>query len=244
MRISHLVMATVAMTGFGATAQAATNLVVNGGFEITGPNGPNHEFDRDTTFPGWTSNGYNFGFAPGTADTTGSTTSQYGNLKLWGPGTGAANGLTAASPTGGNFVAADGAFQVAPIQQVLTGLVVGKDYLVSFDWAAAQQFGFSGPTTEQWLVSLGGQTIGTSVYQNANHGFSGWMHETFRFTFDGANNTLSFLAVGTPNGLPPFSLLDGVSAAAVPEPATWALMLIGFGAVGFAARRRGNVVAA
>ena len=35
--------------------------------------------------------------------------------------------------------------------------------------------------------------------------------------------------------------LGGVSqAGAVPEPATWALMLLGFGAVGFAMRRRGE----
>lgn len=35
----------------------------------------------------------------------------------------------------------------------------------------------------------------------------------------------------------------GQAAAAVPEPATWALMLAGFGLIGFAARRRQNVKA-
>ena len=38
--------------------------------------------------------------------------------------------------------------------------------------------------------------------------------------------------------------IDNVSATAVPEPAAWALMLAGFGMVGFAARRRSNVVTA
>jgi hypothetical protein len=34
--------------------------------------------------------------------------------------------------------------------------------------------------------------------------------------------------------------LGGIqTAAAVPEPATWALMLMGFGAVGYSMRRRG-----
>ena len=235
MRISHFAMAIAAVAGLAGSAQAATNLVKNGGFETT-TNGAG-QFDNNTQAANWTSNGYNFIFAAGSADTTG-VEGQYGNLKLWGTNNGG-TGTIGASPTGGNFVGADGAYLVAPIQQALTGLVVGHDYIVDFDWAAAQQFGYDGPTTEKWDVSLGGQTLSTAVYQNASHGFSGWMHESFRFTYDGTNNVLSFLAVGTPNGLPPFSLLDGVSAtAAVPEPATWGLMVVGFGAVGFAARRR------
>ena len=34
------------------------------------------------------------------------------------------------------------------------------------------------------------------------------------------------------------SYIGGISFAAVPEPATWAMMLMGFGAIGFAMRRR------
>jgi hypothetical protein len=38
--------------------------------------------------------------------------------------------------------------------------------------------------------------------------------------------------------------IDGVSlSAAVPEPATWAMMLLGFGAIGFALRRRRSAIA-
>ena len=52
---------------------------------------------------------------------------------------------------------------------------------------------------------------------------------------------LKFLAVGTPTGVPPFSLLDGVTMNAVggvPEPATWAMMILGIGGIGAMARRR------
>ena len=88
-------------------------------------------------------------------------------------------------------------------------------------------------------MSLGNETHSTAVISNVSHGFSGWVHQTFTFTAASASEVLSFLAVGTPAGVPPFALLDGVTlAAAVPEPSSWALMLGGFAVVGFIARRR------
>ena len=151
-----------------AMAAQASNLVVNGDFEAT-TNGPNFQFDHNTVATGWTStNGgndaYNFIFAPGAADTTGAT-GQFGNLQLWGPGNGSNNGLPATSPTGGNFVAADGAFQNGAISQTINGLTAGNDYTVSFWWAGARQSGFTGATTKQWQVSLGGQTQSTAVVE-------------------------------------------------------------------------------
>ena len=44
------------------------------------------------------------------------------------------------------------------------------------------------------------------------------------------------LAPGTSNG-PPFSLLDNVSLTAVPEPSTWAMLLLGFAGLGYAGYR-------
>ena len=221
--------ATLACTTAHATP---VNLVVNGDFEFTS-NGVG-QIDARTKATGWTSKGYNFLFAAGTADTTGT----YGGLTLWGPANGSKNGLKD-SPTGGNFLAADGAYGVAPIYQTITGMTVGQQYILNFDWAGAQQNGFSGANSEQWIVSLGKQTISTATYNNTNHGFSGWMHETFTFTATSSTDVLSFLAHGTPTGVPPFSLLDGVSlTAAVPEPSTTALMFAGFLLLGPGARFR------
>jgi hypothetical protein len=61
------------------------------------------------------------------------------------------------------------------------------------------------------------------------------------FTATAASEALTFIAVGTPSGEPPFVLLDGVGFTAVPEPATFALLgigLVGIGAVGRRLKKR------
>lgn len=229
-------LTTAAFAALAFSANAA-NLVTNGGFETTTFTSATEI--NATNVPGWTTNGYNFVFFPGTADTTGSYTPQFnGNLTLWGPNDGSANGLPASSPDGGNFVGADGAYEVGAISQTINGLTPGQKYAVNFYWGGAQQNGFSGATTEEWDVSLGGQTQSTAILNNVNHGFTGWQAQTFFYTATSSSEVLSFLANGTPNGEPPFSLLDGVSLTAVPEPASWALMFMGFGGLGAVARRR------
>jgi len=239
-RAGLLALATLACAAVAPNA-IASEFVSNGGFESTQVAGSN-EFGGD--YPGhevnnWTTNGYNFLFQPGEADTVGATGS-YGNLKLWGPGTGVANGLPATSPQGGNFVAADPQFITDSIRQDITGLTVGATYDLSFYWAAAQQAGFDGETTAGWNVSLGSELHTTGAAANANHGFVPWSLQHMTFTATSANETLSFLAIGGPSGSqPPFALLDGVSlTGGVPEPAAWALMILGFGFVGAAVRRR------
>jgi PEP-CTERM motif len=216
-----------------AISAQATNLVTNGSFEMT-TNGPG-QMGFNTDAVGWTTTGYNFIFGPGTAD-NGGVTGQFGNVQLWGPGNGSNNGLPATSPDGGNFIAADGAFQVAPIEQTINGLTVGNQYTVSFYWGGAQQFGFDGATTEQFQVSLGNQSFLTAVLQNPTHGFTGWMFQQFTFTADNTSDVLAFLAIGTPTGVPPFVLLDGVSMNAAggttPEPGTLLLMIGGLGSLG------------
>ncbi len=246
----YLAIGATALALVGATpAFAAVNLVSNGGFETNGGNG---QLAFNTTATDWSvpalNGSYAFvynaggGGASGTTADNGGATGQYGNVAIWGPGNGSANGLTL-SPDGGAFVASDPDFQNGAFTQSITGLTTGGVYAVSFYWGAGQQLNFDGATSAGWDVTLGSdptQSTGNSAI--GNHGFSGWNYTTFNFVAQGANETLSFLATGTGGAaLPPFALLDGVSMTAVPEPSTWAMMLLGFvglGYAGFRSRRR------
>jgi len=220
---------------------AHAELVTNGSFEATSNGNGQLGFNTDVT--GWSvpapPGSYAFVYAAGTGDTVGAN-GQYGNVSIWGPNNGSANGLPAASPDGGNYLAADGSFQDGAITQTLNGLTAGDTYAVTFYWAAAQQFGFTGGTTSGWSVDLGSapaQSVSASI---GSEGFSGWAQATLDFTADNTSDVLSFLALPT-GGEPPFSLLDGVSAADVstPEPGTWALMFAGvFGALGVSRARQ------
>jgi len=227
------------MFSFAGISAKATNLITNGSFESLSGGIGQIGYNGSSLLTGWTNGssggnlGYNFVYSAGSADTTGAN-GVYGNVKLWGPNDGSANGLPATSPDGGNYIAADCAFQTAPISQTITGLSVNSKYTVSFWYAGAQQYGFDGATTEQWLVSLGGQQLSTAVLSDQSHGFTGWQYTSLTFTATATSEVLAFMAVGTPSGVPPFTLLDGVSkniVTAVPEPGTSLLLAMGLAAM-------------
>ena len=75
----------------------------------------------------------------------------------------------------------------------------------------------------------------------AGAGNTVWTPQQVYFSAD-ALSTLTFAAVGTSDSLGGY--LDNIRlTAAVPEPSTWAMMLIGFGAIGFSMRRRRKTLA-
>ncbi len=248
-----IISAAIVAMAVASSAQAATNLVTNGGFEsssaVVKPGYESYEFGASYNYAngvtGWTSasnNAFNVYFVnDGTATTTDADTRFTGGADqqyLW-------QLPAVANPNGGNFVALDGDSNYnGAITQSIGGLSAGSQYQLTFYWAAAQYRDRSGPTTEQLHVDFGGDTYDTAVVGNASHGVSGWMTETVVFTAHNASQVLSFLSKGTPAGQPPVALLDGVSLVAVPEPATWGLMIVGFGGIGLAARRRRSAAAA
>ena len=271
MRIRLVTLLTALLALAFAIPVSAANLLINGDFETTsfnytdgsGTHYPGTAFENffdGQVVEGWTSGGYNFVFTPDMAASASGSPSSPSYLSLWGmPGTGVSNGI-GPSPTGGNFVVSDGAYQNGPLSQTVSGLEVGHEYAVSFWWAAGQQFGFDGATTDAWTVCFGtcaytssydsngdgystftpgsDQIMSTGAVAVPNHGFVPWRYETVNFTATSSTQTLSLLAYGTPLGQPPFALIDGLQLEAVPEPTTWAMMLIGFGLVGGAMRTR------
>ncbi|MEN9890598.1 MAG: hypothetical protein RLY78_893 [Pseudomonadota bacterium] len=133
------------------------------------------------------------------------------------------------SPDGGNFLATDtDYYNFGPLLTRLDGLVPGQSYALSF-WQAMGKQDLAGDVQAvagHWTIGLDDAVLGHSaqVYATADNGyFSGWMLQTLRFEATAPSEMLSFLAVGSGTGLPPFVLLDGVRVAAIPVPDSLAL---------------------
>jgi hypothetical protein len=262
--------AIVAIALAGVSPVMATQFVQNGNFSTTTATSSRQMSNADNSVQyvaNWTNTtdgaytGYNFIVQGNAGSTPGGIMNNGGNsLYMWGKtsdaSNAASNGFTNSASiggSGGNYLAADGAFQTALIYQVITGLTAGAQYDLTFNWAGAQQHGYSGTTTDNWTAYFGTSTSDyvsytTPTLTNVDHGFTGWQTASTTFTATGTTEILAFLAKGTPDGQPPFSLLDDVSltehaVAAVPEPATWAMFITGFGLVGSAMRRRRRTAA-
>jgi hypothetical protein len=236
----------VAALGAAGSATAGVNLVVSGGFEILTGSANQFIGYGVSELVGWSYSPAPFPnaavYAPGGAQGLGAKQGLGAYYPLYGPGQGYNNGFVD-SPAGGNFLAVDGEITYrAPISQTISGLTPGAQYNLSFIWAGSQFYDsttlpVTSPLTAERQVSLGSETFPTPVANYPAHGFTGWMTQSFTYTASSASEVLTFLALGTPS-VPPVALLDSVSLTAVPEPSTWALMVLGFAGVGFAAYRR------
>ena len=115
------------------------------------------------------------------------------------------------------------------IQQTIA-TVVGQAYKVSF-WLAGNPDGGLGDkfvatsVSGDWVNSFTFNVGASNTKENM-----GWKQFSYTFTAFDTSSTLVFNSqTHTPYG----PALDNVSiSSAVPEPATWAMMIIGFGSVG------------
>lgn len=141
---------------------------------------------------------------------------------------------------GGYWPAEDGARSidlagnsVGSISQLITGLTSGQDYIVTF-WASKNPDG--GDSLRTGTISFGGVSMPFSYSDSSSLTNMMWAPYSFTFTASGTSDLLSFAADGSA-GCCYGPALDNVSVAPVPEPATWAMMLLGLGAIGFGMRR-------
>lgn len=126
--------------------------------------------------------------------------------------------------------------------------VTGFNYLVTFDLSGNPD---GAPAMKTAVVSIAGSLPSIKTYTvgpSNSHSNMNWQNYTYAFTAFSTSSTLVFASADyTPFGpaLDNVAIIgnDGIGSA-VPEPATWALLAVGFGLIGARSRRRSHAVAA
>ena len=157
-----------------------------------------------------------------TTKVSGTVGATAGSLFLWGVNRGA----------GTDRLITSGPPAVGPATILLDAVV----RLNGDDTGAVLTFPVMGPPTTVFLnpawISISGDTLSASIPRSllpstgfafADYTYINWSRSAF--------GTQDFIADLAPDD-------ESILASFVPEPATWAMMIVGFGAVGLAARRR------
>ncbi|WP_174274294.1 PEPxxWA-CTERM sorting domain-containing protein [Sphingomonas bacterium] len=113
--------------------------------------------------------------------------------------------------------------------------LAGVTYAFSFDYGVTS--GGSQSIVASVIDALGQTQLASQMFSSTSTGIQ---LRTFNFTATSSSTTLRFADVGSNNSISQDGAIDNVAltAAAVPEPASWAMMVAGFGAVGSAMRSR------
>ena len=209
--------AMVATLTVAGAASAAVNLVQNGGFK-----------------DGLTPAGGNF-------QTVGLSS---GIIPAWDVLAGDVDwikGYWESSDGDGYSVDMDGTTQGSIAQSITT--VIGRKYNFTFDMSGNPD---AGQGTDNLAVFANGLLSPVATYTVGaanNRSNMLWSQRAYAFIATSTTTQIGFQSLNTDSccfG----AAIDNVSVTAVPEPGTWALMIIGFGGAGVLLRRRRAMVAA
>ncbi len=207
------------------SAQAAVNLVTNGSFENgIAVSGPTYVATGDTSsITGWTvtANGVNYtDDAPAVG---------------WNASEGSRS-VELSSSAGGN----GGVFQK------ISGFNAGRSYRLTFDVSANPYDTAFRPKDARirFSVTGGGPAFYDYTLQNVNTATNMlYSKVSYDFVASAAMQSVTFRGAVNPF-LGYGVVVDNVSIVAVPEASTWVMLILGFGLVGLASRRRSTAVAA
>lgn len=120
------------------------------------------------------------------------------------------------------------------IYQVVNGLTIGQTYSLSFLMASEYTH------QDQVRASVNGSgTVFTAPSNGTNCCWTNWVAQSLTFTALTNSATIQFDTAGLNSGGYDVGV-DKIALTAVdgvPEPATWAMMLMGFAGIGFGVRR-------
>lgn len=217
--VSKALLATVAMAAgvlTAASASAAPELLTNGGFE-------------SGDFTGWSVLTY----PSASVNTFAWAKTKSGSVKILPE-----DGTYFARLVGHGCINCQNPLPNGYLSQTVTGLTVGEGLDLTY-WENDTGSGKTAPLVLKFGSSTGPLdkylpiAIGAAV--------NGWQEYGATFLATGTSDTISFQWQTAPTyfyGLDDVSLVDPPA----PEPATWALMLVGFGGIGATMRSRRNRV--
>lgn len=199
-----------AALGASATPVSAAQLLVNGGFEQPSVPGSCCTTTPPDALPGWSVTAGDVNVVIGTFGSTNGNLAYQGSQYL---------DLVGQAPNGA-------------LQQSFA-TIAGQTYTVSFAYSH-NLFGGAPSASGTFSVDvLGGLLTHTGGTTND----LGWSTYFGQFVANGSSATIAFAGAQSTDNAGLF--LDAVSVTgAVPEPATWAMLILGLGAVGGAMRRR------